>query len=77
MNGIYMSNLLNMALGMALSFQSMQNDMHKEFEERAELDRQKYWDACKYPRKTKKKMRKEAKADYALHIQLAQPLIYY
>jgi hypothetical protein len=30
----------------------------------------KYWDACKYPRKKKKKMRKEAQIDYSFWINI-------
>lgn len=30
----------------------------------------KYWNACKYPRKIKKKMRKEANKDYKFWISL-------
>ncbi len=30
----------------------------------------KYWDACKYPRKKKKKMRKEAQRDYNFWVSI-------
>lgn len=30
----------------------------------------KYWDACKYPRKIKKQMRKEAQKDYNFWVSL-------
>lgn len=30
----------------------------------------KYWDACKYPRKKKKKMRKEAQIDYSFWVNI-------
>ena len=30
----------------------------------------KYWEACKYPRKKKKKMRKEAQRDYSFWVSI-------
>jgi hypothetical protein len=30
----------------------------------------KYWDACKYPRKKKKKMRKEAQKEYSFWVSI-------
>jgi hypothetical protein len=30
----------------------------------------KYWDACKYPRKKKKKMRKEAQREYSFWVSI-------
>ena len=38
---------------------------------------QKYWDACKYPRKKKKQMRKEALKDYNFYRSLQKTLDFY
>lgn len=38
---------------------------------------QKYWDACKYPRKKKKQMRKEAQKQYNFYISLQKTLDFY
>ena len=44
--------------------------MDEFYEEKAEKARQLYWDACKYPRKKKKKIRKIAKLDYQFYTSL-------
>ena len=38
---------------------------------------QKYWDACNYPRKKKKQMRKEALKDYNFYLSLQKTLGFY
>ena len=38
---------------------------------------QKYWDACNYPRKKKKQMRKEALKDYNFYLSLQKTLDFY
>ena len=74
------NNHLNGLLGMAMGFYNIakhnEEKMCKEFEERAEKCIEKYWEACKYPRKTKKRMRKEAEKDYQLYKLLAQPVLF-
>lgn len=47
------------ALDMMADIRDLNKFMMKECADR-------YWDACKYPRKTKKKIRKEAQAEYAV-----------
>lgn len=39
-------------------------DVRSKNEEKMEEARQMYWDACKYPRKKKKAMRKQALKDF-------------
>ena len=38
---------------------------------------EKYWDACNYPRKKKKQMRKEALRDYNFYLSLQKTLYFY
>lgn len=56
--------------------QAQEKQMCKDFANRAEIARKKYWDACKYPRKIKKKMRKEARTDFTLYSQLSKPMLF-
>jgi hypothetical protein len=44
------------------------------FKEKKEESRKLYWDACVFPRKKKKKVRKIAKSDFELYHILSQPL---
>lgn len=55
-----------LALGGIEIFQDC-NEMNKQKIQEAE---KKYWDACKYPRKKKKKMRKEALRDYSFWVSI-------
>ena len=66
--------IFNTYLAFAQDSIEREKQMTKHFEEKAEEARKKYWDACKYPRKTKKRMRKEAAQDYYLYKELAKPL---
>lgn len=59
-----------------LAFRVMSDNFTKMASERKELARQLYWDACKFPRKTKKKMRKKALADFRLYSMLEKPVIF-
>lgn len=61
---------------MGLAFVQREKEMNEEFEQRAEEARKLYWDACKYPRKKKKAIRKKAKADFYFYKQLAQPVLF-
>lgn len=70
-----MSKLLQY-LTLSLGFIQQEHEANEEFKRRAEEARKKYWDACKYPRKTKKRMRKEAIADYNFYMQLSEPIIF-
>ena len=38
---------------------------------------EKYWDACNYPRKKKKQMRKEALRDYNFYLSSQETLNFY
>ena len=58
----------------AASFMNLYDISLKEFEIKAEEAKKLYWDACKYPRKKKKKIRKQAKADFELYTILSQPV---
>lgn len=51
-----------------------EEQMNKYFEEKAEEARKKYWDACNYPRKIKKRIRKEARGDYYFYKELVNPV---
>lgn len=70
-----MNLLLNSILTMSMGFMELEKQMCEEFKRRAELDKQKYWDACKYPHKVKKRMRKEAIKSYELHIMLSNSIM--
>lgn len=50
--------------------------MCKEFNRRADEALKIYWDARKYPRKMKKKIRTKARKDYFFYKQLAQPVLF-
>jgi IMP dehydrogenase/GMP reductase len=51
-----------------------QQKQQEEFKRRAEEARRAYWDATKLPRKTKKKVRKQAREDYFFYTVLSQPI---
>lgn len=53
-----------------------EKEMCEEFSKRKKAAEKKYWDACKYPRKTKKRMRKEALNDYELYSYLEKPFLW-
>jgi len=69
-----MNSFLIYALQQAIVFEQQEKEVCAEFTRCKEKAREKYWDACKYPRKTKKKMRKEALADFNLYSILEQPI---
>jgi hypothetical protein len=71
-----MGALINMALGMYTVSKANEEKMNVEMKEKAEQDVQKYWNACNYPRKIKKRMRKEAQSNYTMHMTLAQPFLF-
>jgi hypothetical protein len=58
------------------SFLIAEEQMRQDFLEKAEEARQLYWEACKYPRKKKKKIRKRARAEYELYWILSQPVTF-
>ena len=70
-NKIIMS-MLNYLYGTVLMFHTFEEDSTRKKEQAREL----YWDACKLPRKQKKKVRKQAKSDFELYSILEQPLIF-
>jgi predicted transcriptional regulator len=58
-------------------FKSMLMEVSSEMEEANKANKRKiqeavdkYWDACNYPRKKKKKMRKEAQRDYSFWVSI-------
>lgn len=71
-----MNGLMSSIVGMALSFEMIERNCNETFKNRAEEARKKYWDACKYPRKVKKQMRKEAIIDYNFYTQLSEPILF-
>lgn len=71
-----MNGLMSSIVGMAISFKMMEEKCNETFKDKAEEARKKYWDACKYPRKVKKQMRKEAIMDYNFYTQLSMPVLY-
>jgi len=71
-----MTDIVNFILAQALAFQEREKEMNEEFKKRAEEAKQAYWDACKYPRKKKKAIRKRAQFDYSFYLQLSEPVSY-
>lgn len=69
-------SIFNYALGLVNHYETMEQDMCKDFTRRKEQAISLYWDACKYPRKKKKKLRKQAKADFELYSILEQPITF-
>ena len=65
--------LFNFIMGM-----SMLHDCRDSNQEKIDAAIEKYWDACKYPRKIKKKkMRKEAQKEYNFWVSLQETLDFY
>jgi hypothetical protein len=62
--------------GTALIYKAFEENMCKDSTRKKEQARELYWDACKLPRKQKKKVRKQAKSDFELYSILEQPLIF-
>lgn len=71
-----MNNLVSNMMAMVIAFDSQQEEMCAEFKSRANKAAEKYWDACKYPRKKKKKIRKEARVDYYFYMSISEPVIF-
>ena len=71
-----MTDIVNFILAQALAFQEREKEMNEEFKRRAEKARKVYWDACKYPRKKKKAIRKRAQADCSFYLQLSKLVSY-
>ena len=67
-----MSILINLIKGMY-----MLHDCRVSNQEKIDAAIQKYWDACNYPRKKKKQMRKEALRDYNFYLSLQKTLDFY
>jgi hypothetical protein len=72
----FVSSYLSVALGYYEVMKVQEEEMCKNFSLRAEEAKKAYWDACKYPRKTKKIMRKRANHDYWFYSQLAKPVVF-
>lgn len=62
--------------GTALMYKTFEENMRKDSTRKKEKAIELYWDACKLPRKQKKKVRKQAKSDFELYSILEQPLIF-
>ena len=69
-----MNPFLTQAMWLFNSYQAIETEMSIEFKRRADEAYKKYWDACKYPRKKKKHIRKEAKEEYNFANMCAQPM---
>ena len=67
-----MSTLINLVRSML-----MVHDCRDSNQEKIDAAIQKYWDACKYPRKKKKQMRKEAQKEYNFYLSLQETLDFY
>ena len=67
-----MSMLVNLIKDM-----SMLHDCRDSNQEKIDAAIQKYWDACNYPRKKKKQMRKEALRDYNFYLSLQETLDFF
>ena len=67
-----MSMLINLIRGMY-----MLHDCRDSNQDKINAAIQKYWDACKYPRKKKKQMRKEALKEYNFWVSLQKTLDFY
>ena len=68
--------MLSYLYGTALIYTAIEKNMCKDSTRKKEQARELYWDACKLPRKQKKKVRKQAKSDFELYSILEQPLIF-
>lgn len=55
----------------------MVEDCKDSNQEKIDAAIQKYWDACNYPRKKKKQIRKEALRDYNFYLSLQETLDFY
>lgn len=71
-----MTDIVNFILAQASAFQEREKEMSEEFKRRAEEARKVYWDACKYPRKKKKAIRKRAQVDCSFYLQLSELVSY-
>ena len=71
-----MNSLINYIYAQCLLHEAQEKQMCNEFSKRKEQARQLYWDACNYPRKKKKILRKQAKSDFKLYSILEKPLIF-
>ena len=67
-----MSSIINLIRAMV-----MVHDCRDSNQEKIDAAIQKYWDACKYPRKKKKQMRKEAQKEYDFWVSLQQTLDFF
>ena len=55
----------------------MLHDCRDSNQDKIDAAIQKYWDACNYPRKKKKQMRKEAQKEYNFWVSLQETLDFY
>lgn len=71
-----MQSLINYLYANLLLYEAQEKQMCDEFSKRKEQARQLYWDACNYPRKKKKTLRKQAKSDFELYSILEKPALF-
>ncbi|NCD06950.1 MAG: hypothetical protein EOL97_12590 [Spirochaetia bacterium] len=64
------------AFGLSMCNDFLENEEKMIADAKIKMEKAKklYWDACKYPRKKKKAIRKQAKSDYELYYILSQPI---
>ena len=67
-----MSGIVHLIRGML-----MIHDCRDSNQDKIDAAIQKYWDACNYPRKKKKQMRKEAQKEYNFWVSLQKTLDFY
>jgi hypothetical protein len=63
---------MNPLLAMGFSFMEDLKEIEISIEERIQQAKDKYWEACKYPRKIKKRLRKQALKEYSIHCSIKQ-----
>lgn len=68
----FLDNIIGVALGYYEIAKAQEKEMSKDFKNRAKQARQKYYDAAKFPRKLKKKVRKEALYEYNFYVALSK-----
>ena len=65
-------NILNAFLTLSMEYIVENEKRNIRFKEKQQEAKKLYWDACKYPRKKKKAIRKQAIADYRFYGELCK-----
>ena len=71
-----MNSFIDYIYAQYLLYEAQEKQMCDEFSRKKEQARQLYWNACNYPRKKKKTLRKQAKSDFELYSILEKPAIF-